>query len=239
MVGLDAYSIPARLAPALLVAMPVGLAIGVWFSQDMLGWGIGGGVTVGSLLFLVMAERARRAGKAVELRLESELGARPTTVMLRHCDTRLERPAKERYHRFLEGAVPGVKLPTPEAEEADPVNADEQYASCTRYLLEQTRDRKQHGLVFRELVSYGFVRNLRGMRAAAIGSALVGLLACGVRAILGLPESVHAVGAVGTILSAFLLAMWWLKLNDQWVRDASFDYARALLASCDRINLTQ
>lgn len=111
----------------------------------------------------------------------------------------------------------------------------DQYESCTRFLLEQTRDRKQHPLVFRELVSYGLIRNLRGMRPAAIGSAIVGLLACAVRALLEVPEVVHPAAAVGTILSAFMLAMWWLRLNDQWVRAAAFDYARTLLASCDRL----
>ena len=40
---------------------------------------------------------------------------------------------------------------------------------------------------------------------------------------------------VGAILSAVLLATWSIRLNDAWVRAAAFDYAGALLASCDRI----
>ncbi len=235
MIGLDSYSIPARLTPALLVALPAGLAVGVVFPQDLLQWAIGGGITVTGVLFLVMAERARRMGRAVQDRLYDELGAKPTTILLRHRNSVIEPPTKRRYHRCLAEIVPDCLMPTPEQEEADPAAADEQYESCTKFLLEATRDRKQHRLVFRELVSYGFVRNLRGMRPAAVGSAVIGLAVSGTRALWYAPESIDNAAAVVAVLSAFLLVMWWLRLTDGWVREAAFDYARALLASCERL----
>jgi hypothetical protein len=233
--GLDSYSIPARLAPALLIVLPTGLAVGVVFPQNLLHWAIGGGVTVSGLLFLLMAERARRLGRAVQDRLYAALGAKPTTVLLRHRDSTIEQPTKLRYHRCLEEIVPDCVMPTSEQEEADPVAADAQYESCTKFLLEATRDRKRHRLVFCELVSYGFVRNLRGMRGAAMGFAGLGLGISATRALWNGLGSIDNAAAVVAVLSAFLFVIWWLRLTDEWVREAAFDYARALLASCERL----
>lgn len=35
----DAYTIQARLRPALLVALPAGLAVVAWFPEKFVGWG--------------------------------------------------------------------------------------------------------------------------------------------------------------------------------------------------------
>ncbi len=233
MLGLDAYSIPARVVPPILVVLPVGIGVGVWFEQSVLSWTIGGGLTVVGVLFLVAAESVRRLGRAVQDRIYKDLGAKPTTILLRHRDTSLDQPTKRRYHQKLRDAVPGCRLPTATEELADAVAADAQYDSCVRFLLEQTRDRKLFPLVFRELVSYGLIRNLRGMRVVAIVLAVTGIVACVARLKHDLHASVHGGAVVGVLLSAALLAVWVVRLNDRWVREASFDYARALLASCD------
>lgn len=237
MLGLDAYSTKARLAPALLVALPIGIGVGVWLKQDLLSWGVGGGVTIAGVLLLVATERVRRLGRAAEDRIYKYLGGKPTTILLRHRDSRLDRATKQRYHQFLRARVPGFRLPSSQDEQADPKAVDEQFDSCTRWLLENTRTRGNFPLVFAELCSYGLVRNLRSMRPAAITTAILGIAACALRIHEGWVDGVHAASLVGLIVSATMLAVWSLHLSDEWVEAAGFDYARALLASCDSPNM--
>jgi hypothetical protein len=237
--GHGAYSAKARLVPALLVVLPVAIGVGVWLKQDVLSWGVGGGLTIGGVLLLVATERVRRLGRAVEDRIHQTLGAKPTTIMLRHRDTRLDRTTKQRYHQCLRAKVPGFRLPSAQDEHADPKAADEQFDSCTRWLLENTRTRSNFPLVFAELCSYGLVRNLRGMRPAAVATAITGIAACALRIREGWADGVHAASLVGLIVSAGMLAVWSLHLNDKWVEAASFDYAKALLASCDSPHLQE
>ena len=235
MIGLDSYSIPARLFPAVLVMLPVGFAVAELFPQELIVWGAGSGVVSTTGLAFLMTELVRSRGRALQERLYDELGAKPTTILLRHRDNRIDPTTKTRYHRCLGSLVPDVCLPTAEQEAADTTAADEQYDSCVKYLLEQTRDRKSFRLVFKELVSYGMIRNLRGMRPAAITIAIVGTFVCAVRALAQGMEAIDASAAVAGIVSASMLAVWIVRLNDQWVKDAAFDYAKTLLASCDKL----
>lgn len=238
MLGLDAYSTKARLVPAMLVALPIGIGVGVWLKQDVLSWGVGGGVTIGGVLLLVATERVRRLGRTVEDRIYKRLGGKPTSIMLRHRDTRLDRATKQRYHQFLRAKVSGFRLPSTQEEQVDPKAADEQFDSCTRWLIQNTQTpRGNFPLVFAELCSYGLLRNLRGMRPAAIATALIGIGACALRIREGWADGVHAASLVGLLLSAAMLAVWSLHLNDKWVEAAGFDYAKALLASCDSPHL--
>ncbi len=239
LIGLDRYSVPARLFPAVLVVLPLGLAVAALFPQDLIVWGTGSGLVTTTGLAFLMAERARRPGRRLQDRMDKRLGARPTTILLRHSDTRLNADVKRRYHRCLEDVVPDVRLPTPREETEDPETADQIYDSCTTYMLERTRDREAFPLVFKELVSYGMVRNLTAMKPGAIGSAAVGTLVCAVAALWNGLADIDPVAATAGIISMWLLVFWIFRLNEKWVEDAAFDYARRLLASCDRIKATE
>ncbi len=73
--------------------------------------------------------------------------------------------------------MPGVTLPSPEAEATDPEAADSLYDSAVQWLIPQTRSGGRFPLVFQENVNYGFRRNLWGLRpiglAVAIGCLVV------------------------------------------------------------------
>ena len=68
-------------------------------------------------------------------------------------------------------------MPTADDEVNDPDAADRIYASAVSLLLEKTRDKKAFPLVYKELVSYGFRRNLWGLKAGGILFAIIGLVA--------------------------------------------------------------
>ncbi len=126
-------------------------------------------------------------------------------------------------------------MPTAQDEAENPEAADVVYASCVNHLLEATRNRKRFSLVFNELVTYGMIRNLRGMKPLAITFAATGTLICAVRAMWDGQNHVYAPAAVAAIISASLFTVWIVRLNDQWMEEAAFDYARALLASCEKL----
>ncbi|MEX0884996.1 MAG: hypothetical protein WD009_01030 [Phycisphaeraceae bacterium] len=168
-------------------------------------------------------------------RIYARLGAKPTTILLRHRDNRIDPHTKARYHNCLARVVPEMSVPTAEDEAADLASADAAYDSCTKYLLEATRNKKQFFLVFKENVSYGMLRNLRGMKPAAVVLGGIGAVVCAARALWPGVSEIYAPAAVAAFGSAFLLAVWVVRLNDRWVEEAAFDYARALLASCEKL----
>lgn len=233
MIGLDPYSIPARLFPAVIVVLPLGLAFAVWFPEDMLGWGAITAFFSTTGLALLLAELARRPGQARENELFRSWGGKPTSQLLRHRDETVDVTTKRRYHDCIARIVPDVRVPTVEDERADTRAADAVYDSCTRFLIEQTRDRKRFPLVFKELVSYGFCRNLWALKPVGIGLAVAGMLAAALRLTLA-PRWASLGPPVGVaIADGLLLVVWWAVVKPAWVRSAAFAYARALLASCE------
>lgn len=234
MIGLDAYSRHARFAPAVLVLLPVGLAVAVWFPDGMLGWGALTGLISTTGLAVLLAELARRPGKAREEQLFKAWGGKPTTQWLRHRDHGLDAVTRRRYHDCLRKLIPGMQVPTEQDELRDPDGADTTYESCTRFLIEQTRDRKRFPLVFKELVSYGFSRNLWGLKPLGIVTSAVGLCAAAIR--FGMSHSWTAMRGPSlavAIASGLMLLAWLLVIKPLWVRPVAFAYARALLASCE------
>jgi hypothetical protein len=78
-----------------------------------------------------------------------------------------------RYRAFLKGQLPHLALPTAEEERADPEGADRAYESVTAWLRTQTRDTKTFSILFRENISYGFRRNLWGLKPLGVTIALL------------------------------------------------------------------
>lgn len=227
---LDPYSRPARLYPAMVALAPAAVTLAAT-APSVLGWmkaSIGAGGVAGLLGFAV--HLARSEGKKVEERLKRATGGPLTAQYLRHRDGRIDAVTKARYHRFLESKI-GTPFPTATEEDADPGYADQIYDSGVRFLLDYTRDRKRYPLVFKELVNYGYRRNLRGLRRVAVLAAIPCFLAPGVMMALDQGDTLLLASAAGfaTIEAAAMLA-W---VDDQWVLGAAHDYALRLLEACE------
>jgi len=87
---LDAYTVRARFAPALLVMFPIGLAIIAWFPAQFIGWGLLVGAAFWSGSTLLLAELGRDLGKQKQPTLYGLWGGAPTTQLLRHRDQQLD-----------------------------------------------------------------------------------------------------------------------------------------------------
>lgn len=167
----DQYNREARLYPALIASAPVLWTIAVLAPQVFTDWPKGTVTVVlcGCLLYSA-ASLARHQGKRLEPKLLQLWGGWPTTTILRHRDSRIDSLTKRRYHSELERLCPGLKMPSCDEEAAFPEKADEVYRSATKRLIEARRGAK-YQLLLSENASYGFRRNLLGLKSAAIAVA--------------------------------------------------------------------
>lgn len=235
MMKLDQYTYCARLLPALIVSMPflILLFITLPVIWKLIGALSAMGVSV-ALIFL-MAQCGRDAGKRKEPDLFRTIGGKPSTRLLRHSDQTLPPATKKRYHDFLAANAPGFNPPTPQQEASDPDAADRMYDSALDWLRAKTRDTKLHDLLFAENISYGFRRNLWGMKPLGVATCLFGALV-----IAGLFFGVPSLGMAPPIAAATLMIIviqicfWVWVIKPRWVALPAEAYAKTLLEFCDK-----
>src|SRR5882757_8094109 len=94
----DKYTVYARLFPAIIAGAPaIALAWAVIAGKEVrLVQAIAG--TALAVLLIVLADVARRRGKAIEPRLITGMGGLPSITMLRHGDTTFDAATKVRIH---------------------------------------------------------------------------------------------------------------------------------------------
>ena len=238
----DPYERQARLYPALLAGLPLIVMATVLYGTNSVITAAGSVLASCGVLYL-LTNIARERGKRIEPILFECWGGKPTTQLLRHRDRTIERPTKQRYHKFLSEKVK-LEFPTDEAETADPVSADEVYQSSIRWLLNHTRDKKNFALLFGENLAYGFRRNSYALKnigmVTSIGSLLWVLASqkiitrnskCDV--LLDLTAASPA-AVVCMSVSVMMFLVWVLFFNKHTVRNAAFTYAESLLRACDK-----
>jgi hypothetical protein len=253
----DGYGRQARLFPGLLTIFPPLLAVFAWFPWLLLS-SIGATlltVATSCGLLYALGSYARTKGRRIEPSLRKAWGGWPTTIILRHRDSHLDRHTRQRYLSFLGSAVPDLPaFPTAEQEAVDPSGADAVYDSAIVWLKEMARG-KDFSMVHRENAQYGFRRNLRGLKP-------VGIIICGLTLAASACAIVYsnpgffnllqkhdwrmAIGALVPLGPAVLSAMavnaaaiiiWVFVVTRQWVWEAGVQYATALLSACDTIRL--
>jgi len=232
---LDRYTYCARLLPALIVSLPflILLFIALPAIWKLIGALSAMGVSV-ALIFL-MAQCGRDAGKRKEPGLFRAIGGKPTTRLLRHVDATLPPATKKRYHDFLSANAPGFSTPTSQQEASDPDAADRMYDSAADWLRAKTRDTTLHELLFAENISYGFRRNLWGMKPLGIGACILGAAALA-GLFLGVPslEIAPAIAAATLIIICIQLCFWVFVIREDWVAVPAEAYAKTLLEFCDK-----
>jgi hypothetical protein len=200
-------------------------------------------IGIGGLYWL--SAIARSCGKALEPRLIEEWGGLPTTIALRHRDQMIDRYTKARYHQQI-GVLAGIAIPSAEEEAEDPADADQRYQSAVKRLLEARRG-PEHELVHKENASYGFCRNLLGLKPIAIPMMVVCLLVAA--AACAMPYLVNGAAPkqpaliqdfiarwplwFAIVADLVVMALWAFALNRRTVWQAGQQYAIALLRTLD------
>lgn len=231
----DAYSLRARLFPAIIAAAPAFAALTLlisWKSFELSN--VIATVAILVLLFAI-ADFARLRGRGIEQKLYSEQGGKPSITMFRRNDLSIDDALKERYRVFLADKI-GVAIPSPEAERTSQAAADSFYEQCGVWLRENTRDAKKFPLLFNENVTYGFRRNLLGVKwlALALNLAVVAIsLVVLWRSNWELDTELGKRTVVVLIIAVVHATYMLLVVRRPAVWDAARAYARELILSCE------
>lgn len=205
------------------------------FSAKLTGLQSLGASLVGFGGAFLLTQLARDAGKQGEKALFEMWGGLPSVAIFRHRDTRFDAITKARYHKKLAGLVKEAKAPTVEQEKADPAAADSVYSAWSNYLRVSTRDTKKFGLLFHENVSYGYRRNVWGLRSIGIAASLISGIACGIRLYV-IHQSTGKLDETlvgGAAFAAVLFLLWVFRFTSSWVRIPADAYAERLAESAE------
>lgn len=230
----DVYTLRARTAPAIVVALPtLALIGGALFAPS--GVPKVGGLALGAIL-LVASQLSRDAGRRIQPGLWASWGGSPTVQRLRHRDA--EDAARVQRHHTRLMAIREERLPSAEEEAADPASADARYDDAVADLRDLTRERGRFPLVFAENVNYGFRRNMLGLRRWALVIAATTLTATVILGLLdGRPTGERLTAWAPPAAIALASAVfWWRAVNPGWVRLAADAYADRLLETTQTLH---
>ncbi len=228
---IDSYNRKARLAPALLVTLPLSALAIISMPTALSWWGKGLALLVASGLPFAVMQIVRDRGRRVEPDLFSSWGGAPTTTLLRWTGPE-PRSAVSRRHALLSRLV-DVQLPTEEEEQAKPREAEAAYAIATTALRESTRDNSRFALLHDELTAYGFRRNTFGCRPLGVMAAIFAAVALVLLAWFGLVPFSWEMQASFIAFDCIWIIGWWRICTSDWVRRAGENYARQLFASLE------
>jgi hypothetical protein len=225
---LDIYDIRARLFPALLSALPVIVAIYLYLpsvfsaANELIALFAGfGGV-------YLLAQLARDRGKALEPGLYIKWGGMPSVNILRYRGAVLPEVSLARTHQHLE-KFSGIPAPTPDSEIADPAAADDIYKSWSDFLRSKTRDTSKFALLFKENISFGFRRNLLGLKPFTLFFTLMSALVAVVINIENKEIILSALDWAFIVLSLAYAITVGLVVNERWVKTPADEYAKRLI----------
>lgn len=235
----DTYSLRARHLPTLLVVAPSLMVSSLIFpkvyerlSASMVSAGVGLSLSLVFVYFI--AHVLRQRGRGLERKMTVAAGGMPTTCWLRHRDANLDAVTKARYHAYLAKNVPGLNIPSLNFEQQHPEVADNIYRSGVKWLLEKTRDSEKYPLILKENAEYGFRRNMCGSKWLAISMSVLPLvLAYSWDFYIGQKIQFYDERLAALVIVAVTILAWFFFVTEEWVRDASHAYARALLAACE------
>lgn len=250
----DPYAFRARIQPALIVVLPLGLLVLVILSaQPLLVTALFGflGATVGGTV--LVAHLGRERGYRKQFELWERWGGRPTVRLLRHRRTPGDDELSPGLRQQIEDWT-GLPLPTRQEEEAWTEWADGVYGQAVGLLIAATRDTTTFPLVFAENVNYGFRRNLWGLKLYGVGISAVLAIIFLIQLFLTIwgrpwpdpwwgifvnPDIVVATRIMITLIDVALLTSWLFCIKPLWVKAADDEYARRLLESAWMLNRPQ
>jgi hypothetical protein len=231
----DAYSLRARLFPAIIAAAPALAALTLLVSWK--AFELSNAVaTLGVLVLLfAIADFARERGRVVEHKLYAEHKGMPSITMFRRSNATIDSGSKDRYREFLAGKL-GVAMPSPEEEHANLSAADAFYDQCGVWLRQNTRDTKKFSILFGENVTYGFRRNLLGVKwlALALNGLVIAVCALMLWRVSWALETEQGKRTLVVLIVAAAHALYMLlAVRRSVVWDASRAYGRQLILSCE------
>jgi hypothetical protein len=184
----------------------------------------------------MFSDFARSRGKKIEPRIYQLQGGKPSLTMMRRADRSLDTHSKDRYRAFLASKLTRTASTAAEEEQNQAV-ADAFYEQAGTWLRENTRDTKKFSILFNENISYGYRRNLLGLKWVALGLNLAVVAICAgllwYNAPINIADAftgrVLVVLVVAAIHAVYIVAV----VNQHGVIAAAGTYARQLILSTE------
>ena len=235
----DNYTLKARFYPIIIHFFPL-ILMGVFYSFEFkttihLLSSLG---LVGALTYL-FSQLGRDKGKSKEPNLWKSWGGAPSIQILRLRDSRIDSHTKKRYHDKLQSVCPVSIPPDVSMEVNNADDADEVYKAWTKYLISQTRDSTKFTLLLKDNTSYGFRRNLWGIKKYAL--LLIILLLLGNYSFWAMslqlwnpllfPDSFK----YSSLLLFLILIFWLFVIKADWVKIPAFSYAERLCEAIENL----
>lgn len=234
---LDAYSIQARLFPAILGIAPAIALATVAVTWNTLSLPQAVTTMAVGVLFVGFSDIARRFGKRAERALFRDTSGRPTITELRHTDSTFDDVTKDRYRNFLADML-GEAAPTSEDEQKRPSEVSGFYERCGNWLRERTRNKERFQILFEENKTYGFRRNLFGIKWPALALNVIVTLICLIilSRKLNVPNDPSLTQVFTVLVIAAIHALYFFFfVGKKVVIEASDQYARQLVLSCETL----
>ncbi|WP_283183463.1 hypothetical protein [Pseudomonas svalbardensis] len=235
----DTYSLKARVFPALIAGLPTLTLLFIIVPWDHLDLSHVIAVAMGAVLLFAFADMARHRGKKVQ----EKLGTGETPDQWHRDNPDVPEGSKDRYREFVAAQL-NQSAPTVEDEKLRPQHANDFYRSANAWLREESRDHSTFNLLFSENITYGFRRNLLGLKTTALFCNSVVLILCvgilyfGPSYFASLPkidEKIIIVITSVVLHSAYMMA----AVHAAVVREASRAYGRQLILSCETLIRTK
>lgn len=238
---MDKYSLSARVYPMIIVLLPIViLGIAYSFEYEKIQQTLSAlGITAALTYFL--SNIGRDQGKKKEGALWESWGGAPTSQLFSFSNDVLDTLTKERYHvRMDELSESKSDL---DYKNSTLEELGDTYKSWTKILITKTRDTSVYPLIFKELVSYGFRRNLWGLKPFGVivtimcsaGSSIFQIVKYGHENLFEYTTSFY----VSELALIALLFVWVFVINAGWVRIPAFGYAERLLEAVDSFNVSE
>lgn len=222
----DKYVLFARISPVAIVALSLFFAISAWIPFSEWPVKLLGGSAFFTVGAFALAQLTRDAGKRIEPALWASWGGPPSVRFLRHRDTTIAAGSKAAMHqRLIELGVVN-HMPTEDEERQNPDAADATYRTCSDWLRRKAIELKAKApfdVVHNENISYGFRRNLLGIKP--YGLVTVGIALAVTAAAFWCSRCPYIEGSAILLLGLYLL----LCANAESVKQAAEEYAKRLL----------
>lgn len=230
----DLYTIKARLAPAIIaVAPPIAFLVAILginsFDASQI-W-----ATIGLLVILfALSNVSREAGKKVQARVYRDNDGWPTFDPLYYEDRTFSDETKQKYLYFLSSKL-GRPFPSMQEAASNPLAARQFYNESATWLREATRDTSQFRIIYDENITYGYFRNLLGLKWVALALNVAVMTICFLVIFDFVPWFKDAAAflqyvlAVSGIHGTYVL----FGVTETRMKTASSRYARQLLLGCE------
>lgn len=234
---MDKYSLNARLYPIIILFIPI-LILGLFYSfafKNYMHTMISFGITAALSYFF--SNLGRDMGKKKELNLWKEWGGMPSVQLFSFQNNIIDYYTKVNYHNILMELAP----PSNENinfEKAEIEDVEEIYRSWTRYLISKTRDYKNFPLLFNENISYGFRRNLWGLKKPSliiISFSMFANFAFQWSKFTFYYNLYQTEFFLSESILLGILLFWIFIINSNWVKIPAFAYAERLLESIGKM----